>query len=123
MLYEVITPVIVERPDISPQMMVVFCTELQISMTDFPSHYYFVGPSFDARIQNVNFPWERLRWDIPRVLVSLGTVNAERGAAFYQKLVNVMKDEPVQVILSAPEGISIRITSYNVCYTKLLRSC
>lgn len=95
---------IVERPDISQHLMVVFTTTALAGDGDYPDHYRFVGPSIHGRGQETPFPWDRLA-DTKRVLVSLGTVNAERGAAFYQKLVDALADEPVQVILSAPEAL------------------
>jgi MGT family glycosyltransferase len=95
---------VVDRPDISPHLMVVFTTEALIGESDFPAHYHFVGPSISKRTQEVPFPWDSLR-NGPRILVSLGTVNPERGARFYSKLIEVMSGSKVQCILAAPEDL------------------
>jgi len=94
----------VERPDISERLMVVFTTTALAGEGDYPDHYRFVGPSILDRGPETDFPWERLR-ESKRLLVSLGTVNAERGASFYGKVVEALADEPVQVILSAPRAL------------------
>ena len=92
---------VVERPDISPELMVVFTTPALAGPGPYPAHYRFVGPAIGARGSDVPFPWEQLRQG-PRILVSLGTVNAQRGEAFYRALKQVLADAPVQVILAAP---------------------
>jgi UDP:flavonoid glycosyltransferase YjiC (YdhE family) len=95
---------LVERPDISDRLMVVFTTTALAGEGDYPAHYRFVGPSISDRGQDTPFPWDRLR-EGKRLLVSLGTVNAERGASFYCKLVEALTGERVQVILSAPRAL------------------
>lgn len=92
---------VVERPDISPQLMVVFTSTALVGRDDFPDHYQFVGPSIAARSQDTSFPWDELR-EGRRVLVSLGTVNPGRGTRFYRALAEALAAEPLQVILSAP---------------------
>jgi len=96
---------VVERPDISERLMVVFTTTaLAGSGHDLPDHYRFVGPSIQDRGTETEFPWDRLR-EGKRLLVSLGTVNAERGTSFYAQLAEGLADDPVQVILSAPREL------------------
>jgi len=95
---------VVERPDISPQLMVVFTSTALVGEDDFPDHYQFVGPSIAARSQDTPFPWDELREGC-RVLVSLGTVNPKRGMRFYRALVEALAQEPLQVILSAPQEL------------------
>ncbi len=99
---------IVERPDISEHLMVVFTTTALAGEADYPPHYRFVGPSIEDRGQQTPFPWQDLR-EGRRLLVSLGTVNAERGASFYGKLVEALAREPEQVILSAPAELLGRL--------------
>jgi UDP:flavonoid glycosyltransferase YjiC (YdhE family) len=97
-------PTVVARPDISEHLMVVFTTVALAGEADYPARYRFVGPSITDRGQDTPFPWESLAHG-KRLLVSLGTVNAERGADFYRKLVEALAAEPVQVILSAPRAL------------------
>jgi MGT family glycosyltransferase len=95
---------VVARPDISERLMVVFTTTALAGQGDYPDHYEFVGPSIQDRGTETGFPWGRLR-DGKRLLVSLGTVNADRGTSFYAQLAEALAEEPVQVILSAPRAL------------------
>jgi len=90
-----------ENGDKSPHLVVVFSSREMVFEEAFPAHYQFVGPSFSARPQTTPFPWERLQ-DRPRVLISLGTVNADRGQRFYQTALEALGSSPWQVILVAP---------------------
>jgi len=94
----------IERPDRSPHSVLIFSTQLLAGpQHDFPEHYRFVGPSIDARPDDSDFPWHALNKDVPRLLVSLGTVNPDRGRNFYQSVVLALGDrEDLQVILAAP---------------------
>ena len=93
-----------ERPDRSPHLVLIFSTQkLAGPQHDFPQHYRFVGPSIDARPDDSDFPWDALNKDVPRLLVSLGTVNPDRGRNFYQSVVMALGDnDDLQVILAAP---------------------
>ena len=91
-------------PDLSPDLVLVLSTTALVGDAQrFPAHYRFVGPSIQDRPEPVSFPWEALG-DGPKVLVSLGTVSAERGGDFYRTVVAAFEGEPVQVILVAPDG-------------------
>jgi MGT family glycosyltransferase len=91
-------------PDLSPALVVVLSTAALVGPADrYPSHYRFVGPSIADRPDPTPFPWDALR-DGPRVFVSLGTVSAERGAAFHAAVAQALGGEPLQVILAAPPG-------------------
>lgn len=93
------------RPDLSPHQVLVLSTGALMGDTSgFGEHFHFVGPAFGGRRPHVPFPWDRLD-DRPRVLVSLGTVNAERGARFYQAVLEAFEEPTVQVILGAPEHL------------------
>jgi len=87
------------RPDNSPDLVLVFSTRALFGDVALPVAYRFVGPAMTQR-PSVDFPWEALR-DGPKVLVSLGTVNPERGATFYGQLIEGLGNEPYQVILAA----------------------
>ncbi|MFO0759255.1 MAG: glycosyltransferase [Byssovorax sp.] len=109
----------VPEPDRSPMLVVAFSTaELAGPPERFPSHYQFVGPSIHARPQTTPFPWEDLR-PIPRVLVSLGTVNAEAGERFYATVIEALGDDGShrgprpQVVLVAPDAL-VKQTAPNI---------
>ncbi len=87
-------------PDLSPHLVVVFSTEALVGAGPWPGHYAFVGPAFADRPQ-VDFPWDALA-DGPKVLVSLGTVNFERGRRFFAAACEALGSLPVQGILVAP---------------------
>jgi MGT family glycosyltransferase len=91
------------EPDRSPHLVVAFTTEALVGPLDrFPAHYRFVGPSIHQRPEATSFPWESLAPG-RRVLVSLGTVNAEAGARFYPTALEALTFPGApQVILVAP---------------------
>lgn len=76
----------------------------------FPDHYAFVGPAIADRPEaDGDFPWAWLDEPpgaprVPRVLVSLGTVNALAGERFYGVVAEALADEPVRAVLVAPPG-------------------
>jgi MGT family glycosyltransferase len=89
--------------EMSPHLVIAFTTEAMVGPLDrFPAHYKFVGPSIHDRPETAPFPWQELRDDVPRVLVSMGTVNAEVSGRFYATTIDALRDQPVQVILAAP---------------------
>jgi MGT family glycosyltransferase len=89
--------------EMSPRLVIAFTTAALVGPLDrFPAHYRFVGPSIHDRPEATPFPWELLRDDVPRVLVSMGTVNAEASGRFYATALAALRDEPVQVIVAAP---------------------
>lgn len=92
----------VREPENAPALVVVFSTAALVGDTGrFPPQYRFVGPSIHRRRSDVSFPWEALGEE-PVVLVSLGTLNAERGARFFGAVREALADEPLQVVLVAP---------------------
>lgn len=89
--------------DASPHGVIVFSTEALVGATEeFPSHFHFVGPSIKQRRDDTPFPWDDLG-DNPKILVSLGTINMHRGQRFFQAVVEALSDQPIQVIVVAPE--------------------
>jgi hypothetical protein len=95
----------VPRPDLSPHGVVALSTrELlgDVELYDVP--YAFVGPSFSDRPQACAFPWDRLRADVPKVLVSLGTISIERGPRYFGTVMEGLAGQPLQVIMVAPPG-------------------
>jgi len=93
------------QPDLSPAAVIVFSTrELVGAHAPLGAQFHFVGPALGGRAKDVPFDWAALQ-DRPRVLVSLGTVNAKRGARFYQTVVEALGGEDLQVILVAPADL------------------
>lgn len=92
----------VAEPDRSPALVVVFSTRVLVGESlSFPPHYAFVGPSILERPEPTPFPWEQLG-PRPRVLVSLGTVNAERGRRFFGVVAEALANLDVRAVVVAP---------------------
>ncbi|BEL03914.1 glycosyltransferase [Actinoplanes sichuanensis] len=72
---------------------------------EFPGHYAFVGPALTARPDHTGFPWSALDPGRRRVLVSLGTVNGDGGARFFDAVVRAAEPLDVQLIVAAPAGL------------------
>lgn len=79
----------------------------------FPDHFAFVGPAIADRPEaDGDFPWAWLDAEpgpgssrSPRVLVSLGTVNAQAGERFYGVVAEALSELPdVRAVLVAPPG-------------------
>ncbi|MCA9674775.1 MAG: glycosyltransferase [Kofleriaceae bacterium] len=86
----------------SPHLVIAFTTEAMVGPLDrFPAHYRFVGPSISDRPESADFPWDQLG-DHPRVLVSMGTVNADVSGRFYATTVAALGGEPLRCVLVAP---------------------
>ncbi|RMH39476.1 MAG: glycosyltransferase [Deltaproteobacteria bacterium] len=88
-------------PERSPYLVVAFSTRALVGDAALPGRVEFVGPSISDRPEPVDFPWSALR-DGPRVLVTLGTVNARAGARFFGEVVEALGGGPIQVVLVAP---------------------
>src|SRR5262249_35503437 len=67
----------------SPHAVIAFTTDAMVGSLDrFPRHYRFVGPSISDRPEATAFPWGDLA-ATRRVLISMGTVNADASGRFY----------------------------------------
>jgi len=89
--------------DASPHGVVVFSTAALVGGTgQYPDHFHFVGPSIRQRQDDTPFPWDALG-DDPKVLVSLGTVNMDRGKRFFQTVIEALSGQPIQVVMVAPD--------------------
>ncbi len=94
----------VDVPEESPSLVLLFSTpELAGPIEGFPPQYRMVGPAFESRRAPVAFPWERLG-AIPRVLITLGSLNAERGRHVFELAREALSELPIQVIMAAPES-------------------
>lgn len=88
----------------SEQLVLVFTTpELVGGAAGYPPHYAFVGPSISDRPELDTFPWEWLDPDLPHVLVTMGTINAQASANLYAVAVDALADEALQTVFVAPE--------------------
>lgn len=92
-------------PDTSPRLTVVFSTSALVGSPErFPPAYRFVGPALSHRASDASFPWDELRGG-PRVLATLGTVNADRGERFFSVLAEALGSLPLQVVVVAPDSL------------------
>lgn len=89
----------------SPHLVLVFSTEAFVGRTGFPAHYRFVGPSIGARRDDTPFDWDWLDDELPKVLVSLGTLNEHNGARFFTAAAEALASMEVQGIIIAPPSI------------------
>ena len=71
----------------------------------FPDSYHFVGPALQVKRATVSFPWDRLDKRKRKIFMSLGTVNAERGARLYQVALDAFSDGVYQLCLVAPDEL------------------
>jgi UDP:flavonoid glycosyltransferase YjiC (YdhE family) len=88
----------------SPHAVVVFSTPALVGGGDWPATFHFVGPSFRDRPPRdaADFPFDWLADGRPHVLVSLGTVNAERGGRFFRAVAEGFRGAAAQVVVAAP---------------------
>ena len=96
----------VDRPAISPHLVLSQTTrDFAGKERSFPGQYRFVGVCIKARHDAPPFPWEQLDPAMKLVYVSLGSLVGTRGNRFLHVLVDALKDEPIQVVLSDPTGL------------------
>ncbi|RMG19390.1 MAG: glycosyltransferase [Deltaproteobacteria bacterium] len=93
---------VVEAPDLSPHLVLVFSTPALVGpKRRFPDHYAFVGPALGARPGGA-FPEHLLTDPRPKILLTLGTVNRKRGERFYRTVAQAFEGAPWLGILVAP---------------------
>lgn len=100
--------------ELSPRLVIAFTTAALVGPLErFPPHYRFVGPSIADRPEPTPFPWHALAAR-PRVLVSMGTVNAEASGRFLDVAIDALADQPLQAIVvsaderAAPPNVLVR---------------
>jgi len=103
---------VVENADLSPSRVIVLSTRALAGDAPVPPQVEWVGPAFSDRPDDAPFPWEALP-PAPRVLVSLGTVSAERGAPFYAAVVAGVRAgailvAPPELVPSPPPNVLVR---------------
>jgi len=118
------------RPDFSSHGVIVFSSEALLGgkYAYYEAPYHFVGPALTHRPLAVEFPWQELRSDAPRMLISLGTVSRDRGVRFYEVMMEaldnlVLDDSPygrsLQVVMVAPEELRDRAPANFIVRTRV----
>ncbi|MCB0962316.1 MAG: hypothetical protein KDA98_03295 [Acidimicrobiales bacterium] len=80
---------------LSPHLVVAYTVEGLTGPLDLEVPVRFVGPSTAGRTEDLaGFPWDRLAGDGPKVLVSLGTLNAEVSERFWSAAAEAFADHP-----------------------------
>ena len=109
------------RPDFSSYGVIVFSSEAMPGgkYPYYEAPYHFVGPAFTHRPQELEFPWQELRPDAARILISLGTVSRDRGVRFYEVMMEALGNltlsdtylsrRPLQVVMVAPQELRERL--------------
>jgi MGT family glycosyltransferase len=92
------------HPDLSPSLVLLYTSRLLAGAASYPPGFQFVGPPLAQRIERDDFPWPALE-PRPRVLVSLGSIVAASAHRFFAALCVALRDEDVQVLVSAPPGV------------------
>lgn len=101
---------------LSPHLVLAYTSELLTGPLPDVPQARFVGPSTLGRPEVDDFPWGLLDPDVdldldashqprPRVLVSLGTLNAEAGVRFWSVAAEACRDQPWQAIFVAPPAM------------------
>jgi MGT family glycosyltransferase len=108
-----------DRPDFSPTGCIVFSIPSLVG-SDHEHHqadYHFVGVSIaDGATTKTtatnNFPWDKLSEDLPKVLVSLGTISRDRSERFFETLIDACAELPLQIILVADPSWRERVPAH-----------
>ncbi|QHA03403.1 glycosyltransferase [Streptomyces broussonetiae] len=92
-------------PRFSPHLLLIFSTpELIGPQAPLAPHIHYVGPSLAGRPAGPGFPWEWLDQGRAKVLVTLGTANADAGARFLAECLTALRDrgDRVQGVIADP---------------------
>ena len=93
-------------PRFSPHLVLAFTThDLVGAATELPDHYAFVGPSFDQRPDDTEFPWDWLDGARRNVLVTLGTLNWQTGGRFFGVAAEAFAGSDLQAVFVAPPDL------------------
>ncbi|KUM99210.1 glycosyl transferase [Streptomyces yokosukanensis] len=95
-------------PRSSPHLLLVFSTpELIGPQAPLAPHIHYVGPSLAGRPAGSGFPWERLDQGRAKVLVTLGTANADAGGRFLAECRTALGEraDRVQAVIADPGGL------------------
>ncbi|MFI9804129.1 glycosyltransferase [Streptomyces sp. NPDC052301] len=92
-------------PRSSPHLLLIFSTpELIGPQAPSAPHIHYVGPSLAGRPAGPGFPWERLDPGRAKVLVTLGTANADAGGRFLTVCLAALRAraDRVQAVIADP---------------------
>lgn len=96
---------VVADAELSPRLVIVLSTRALVGdAAPLPPQARLVGPALGGRGVDPPFPWDALR-PRRRVLVSLGTISADRGPAFWRAVAAAFACAPWQAILVAPPAL------------------
>ncbi|WP_129310567.1 glycosyltransferase [Streptomyces sp. L2] len=99
------TPAGIADPRYSPHLLLVFSTpELIGPQAPLGERIHYVGPSLADRPAGPGFPWEWLDPGRAKVLVTLGTANADAGGRFLAECGTALREraDRVQTVLVDP---------------------
>ncbi|MEV6051834.1 glycosyltransferase [Streptomyces sp. NPDC052107] len=94
-------------PRSSPHLQLIFSTpELIGPQAPLAPHIHYVGPSLADRPAGPGFPWELLDQPRAKVLVTLGTANADAGGRFLVECLAALREraDRVQAVIADPGG-------------------
>jgi MGT family glycosyltransferase len=89
----------------SPHLVLAYTTEALVGPGPYPGTgpVAFVGPSIaGGEPDRGTFPWHLVEGTDPVVYVSLGTLNADAGARFWQVACEAVADRPWRAVFAAP---------------------
>ncbi|BBC97346.1 glycosyltransferase [Streptomyces griseofuscus] len=95
-------------PRSSPHLLLIFSSpELVGPQAPSAPHIHYVGPSLAGRQHRPGFPWEWLTPGRAKVLVTLGTANADAGGRFLAACREALREraDRVQAVLVDPGGV------------------
>jgi MGT family glycosyltransferase len=96
----------VDLPLASPDLILVpSIRTLAAHGTELPAQVEFVGSVSTGRTETVPFPFDALM-DRPRILVSLGTLNAAVAGDFHRRVVSAFDGAALQVILTGSDDVA-----------------
>ncbi|MGW2648508.1 glycosyltransferase [Streptomyces sp. NPDC001393] len=94
-------------PRFSPYLLLIFSTpELIGPQAPLAPHIHYVGPCLAGRPAGPGFPWELLDQPRSKVLVTLGTANADAGGRFLAECLTALREraDRVQAVIADPGG-------------------
>ena len=87
---------------LSPHLVLAYTSEALVGPLPDVPQARFVGPATLGRPEVDDLPWDALDPDLPTVLVSLGTLNAEVGGRFFAAAADACRVQPWQAVFVAP---------------------
>ncbi|WP_110180684.1 glycosyltransferase [Nocardioides solisilvae] len=87
---------------VSEHLLLAYTTAELVGPLAVEAPVTFVGPAIAGRPESDDFPWDRIDPSVPTVLVSLGTLNAEAGARFWQVAAEACRGQRWQAVFVAP---------------------